>query len=67
MSRVQNENKMEIIVGDEQDIILIFRALFVGFGPVLSIVSYSVADPGCLSRIRIFSHPGSRIPKNMGR
>jgi hypothetical protein len=34
----------------------------------------SVADLGCLSRIRIFSHPGSqipdlgsRIPKNMGR
>jgi hypothetical protein len=23
----------------------------------------SVADPGCLSRIRIFSHPGSRIQK----
>jgi hypothetical protein len=25
--------------------------------------SSSVADPGCLSRIRIFSHPGSRIQK----
>jgi hypothetical protein len=23
---------------------------------------HSVADPGCLSRILIFSHPGSRIP-----
>jgi hypothetical protein len=22
----------------------------------------SVADPGCLSRILIFTHPGSRIP-----
>ncbi len=40
MSRVQNENKMEITVGDEQDILLVLRALFVGFGPVLSIVSY---------------------------
>jgi hypothetical protein len=27
-------------------------------GPVLC----SVADPGCLSRILIFTHPGSRIP-----
>jgi hypothetical protein len=26
----------------------------------------SVADPGCLSRIRIFPHPGSRIPKTWG-
>jgi hypothetical protein len=26
-------------------------------------VIYSVADPGCLSRIPIFTHPGSRIPK----
>jgi hypothetical protein len=25
-------------------------------------VPYSVADPGCLSRILIFTHPGSRIP-----
>jgi hypothetical protein len=27
-----------------------------------SIVDRSVADPGCLSRILIFTHPGSRIP-----
>jgi hypothetical protein len=35
----------------------------------LSFDSVSVADPGCLSRIPDpdFSHPGSRIPKNMGR
>jgi hypothetical protein len=26
-----------------------------------SIVKGSVADPGCLSRILIFTHPGSRI------
>jgi hypothetical protein len=26
-------------------------------------VSTSVADPGCLSRILIFTHPGSRIQK----
>ncbi len=25
-------------------------------------LSFSVADPGCLSRILIFTHPGSRIP-----
>jgi hypothetical protein len=25
-------------------------------------VEHSVADPGCLSRILIFTHPGSRIP-----
>ncbi len=25
-------------------------------------VAFSVADPGCLSRILIFTHPGSRIP-----
>jgi hypothetical protein len=25
-------------------------------------VETSVADPGCLSRILIFTHPGSRIP-----
>jgi hypothetical protein len=25
-------------------------------------VANSVADPGCLSRILIFTHPGSRIP-----
>jgi hypothetical protein len=25
-------------------------------------VKFSVADPGCLSRILIFTHPGSRIP-----
>jgi hypothetical protein len=25
-------------------------------------VKISVADPGCLSRILIFTHPGSRIP-----
>ncbi len=28
----------------------------------LNDVSPSVADPGCLSRILIFTHPGSRIP-----
>jgi hypothetical protein len=28
----------------------------------LSIVIYSVADPGCLSQILIFTHRGSRIP-----
>jgi hypothetical protein len=28
----------------------------------LVITFYSVADPGCLSRILIFTHPGSRIP-----
>ncbi len=27
-----------------------------------SIVQLSVANPGCLSRILIFTHPGSRIP-----
>ncbi len=26
------------------------------------IIFASVADPGCLSRILIFTHPGSRIP-----
>jgi hypothetical protein len=26
------------------------------------IILGSVADPGCLSRILIFTHPGSRIP-----
>jgi hypothetical protein len=26
-----------------------------------------VADPGCLSRILIFSHPGSRIPDSGSR
>jgi hypothetical protein len=25
-------------------------------------IETSVADPGCLSRILIFTHPGSRIP-----
>jgi hypothetical protein len=29
---------------------------------ISSLRTCSVADPGCLSRIRIFSHPGSRIP-----
>jgi hypothetical protein len=28
-----------------------------------SILNFSVADPGCLSRILIFTHPGSRIQK----
>jgi hypothetical protein len=28
----------------------------------LFIIISSVADPGCLSRILIFTHPGSRIP-----
>jgi hypothetical protein len=27
-----------------------------------SMYEFSVADPGCLSRILIFTHPGSRIP-----
>ncbi len=27
----------------------------------LMIIMSSVADPGCLSRILIFTHPGSRI------
>jgi hypothetical protein len=27
-----------------------------------SVGTTSVADPGCLSRILIFTHPGSRIP-----
>ncbi len=27
-----------------------------------STVTNSVADPGCLSRVLIFTHPGSRIP-----
>jgi hypothetical protein len=26
------------------------------------LLELSVADPGCLSRILIFTHPGSRIP-----
>ncbi len=29
---------------------------------MLTIPCCSVADPGCLSRILIFTHPGSRIP-----
>ncbi len=28
---------------------------------VFSLYLFSVADPGCLSRILIFTHPGSRI------
>jgi hypothetical protein len=28
-------------------------------------LSCSVADPGCLSRILIFTHPGSRIQKQL--
>ncbi len=27
----------------------------------IAIIFHSVADPGCLSRIQIFTHPGSRI------
>ncbi len=60
---------------------LYLRSIRIGrklFGPSYSGLEYdyrgliqvahsSVADPGCLSRIRIFSHPGSRISKNMGR
>ncbi len=33
-----------------------------GFHPGKVIIHCSVADPGCLSRILIFTHPGSRIP-----
>ena len=33
-----------------------------GFHPGKVIIHCSVADPGCLTRILIFTHPGSRIP-----
>jgi hypothetical protein len=47
---------------------LLFNASCPNLSPYnYSKICRSVADPGCLSRIRIFSHPGSRIQKNMGR
>jgi hypothetical protein len=42
-------------------IMVIFAEKVCGILPVLWIRTTSVADPGCLSRILIFTHPGSRI------
>jgi hypothetical protein len=44
-------------------IMVIFAEKVCGILPILWIRTTSVADPGCLSRILIFTHPGSRIQK----
>jgi hypothetical protein len=49
--------------------LLIFSKPWMDVGVICTVnsglVSTSVADPGCLSRILIFTHPGSQIP-NLG-
>jgi hypothetical protein len=45
-------------------IMVIFAEKVCGILPVLCIRTTSVADPRCLSRILIFTHPGSRIRKS---
>jgi hypothetical protein len=54
----QEENILQRKTQHSKILAKYFAKIFVKFCCSIA----SVADPGCLSRILIFTHPGSRIP-----
>ncbi len=60
---LQQINPFQYNIIDTVFLVLYYVYRYGTIGMHLSMVTLNVADPGCLSRILIFDHPGSRIQK----